>query len=78
VRNEQSMSRRYPAGDQPWSAYDVARQFGRSVEWARQSLARWMAVGLVEVVSRDSITGARLYSPDQVKTAQESERGKDS
>jgi hypothetical protein len=56
-------------GQRLWSAYDLATAFGHSVDWARQELARWRQDGRVTPVSRDSITGARLYHPDQVRAA---------
>jgi hypothetical protein len=57
----------------PWSAFDLAAATGRSIGWAREALARWRTAGLVDQVGSDSITGAPLYDPDQIRTAQQAD-----
>jgi len=73
MNTEQSPTANAPDPQRPWSAHEVAAFCGRSVDWAWSALVRWRDAGLVEQVGKDSITGAALYPPEQVRAAFEIE-----
>lgn len=56
-----------------WSAHDVADHFGRSIGWARSRLTRWRELGSVAVCGTDAVTGAKLYSSEQILVAYSAE-----
>ena len=65
---------RAPVRDGAWSAHDLAEACGRSIGWARQTLVRWTDTHAVAVIGTDAITGARLYSSQQVWAAWRTEQ----
>lgn len=53
-----------------WSAHDVAEAY----EWqtshaAATTIKRWREAGLVKQAGTDSITGAALYDPEEIRAA---------
>lgn len=57
----------------PWSAHDLAEDSDQSLNWTWSAPVHWREAEMVTACGSDSITGAAMHPPDQIRSAQAAE-----